>query len=440
MPLKSAFAWFGDEPLASASIGQVHRARLANGHEVVVKVQRPGMRERVTEDMEAIGELAGVLDSHTDVGRRMGFSELVEQFARTMADELDYRREADNLVRIAEVVAPFDRLVVPAPVAELTTGKVLTMDFVGGRKITTIGPVGLTDIDGEALAGQLFGAYLEQVLVAGFFHADPHPGNLLLTGDGRLAILDLGMVAHVQHRFRDGLLELLLSVADGRGEDVAAITIRLGRPLADFDEDAFTRGAARLVSRTAGMQVGRLEAGSLVLEICRLATDSGLRLPPELSLLGKALMNLDQITRSLAPGFDPTESLEQRLAEVLRSRMAPSRERLLTAAMETRDLVEQLPGRLNRLLETLGKGEMSLKVDAFDEQQLMRGLQQVANRITMGLLLAALVVGGAMLTRVETSWELLGYPGLAILCFLMAAAGSMALVVTIALDSRRRRH
>jgi ubiquinone biosynthesis protein len=150
-------------------------------------------------------------------------------------------------------------------------------------------------------------------------------------------------------------------------------------------------------------------------------------------------MNLDQITRTLAPGFDPTESLEQRLAEVLRSRMAPSRERLLTAAMETRDLVEQLPGRLNRLLDTLGRGEMALKVDAFDQNEMMRGLQQMANRVTMGLLLAALVVGGAMLTQVHASWVLFGYPGLAILCFLMAAGGAMALVAQIVLDGRRRR-
>jgi ubiquinone biosynthesis protein len=437
--ISSAFEWFDEAPLASASLGQVHRARLANGHEVVVKVQRPGTRERVTEDMEAIGELASVLDEHTDIGRRMGFAELVQQFAHTLADELDYRREADNLVRIAEVVAPFDRLVVPRPVPALTTDRVLTMDAIEGRKVTTIGPVGLTDVDGDLLAGQLFGAYLEQVLVAGFFHADPHPGNLLLTPDGRIALLDLGMVAHVPHRFRDALLELLLGVADGRGDDVAAVALRMGQPLSDLDEPAFVRGASQLVARTAGMQLGRIDAGSLVLEICRLAANCGLRLPPELSLLGKALLNLDQVTRALAPTFDPTEALEDRLSQVLRTRIAPSRERLLTTAIETRDLIAETPGRVNRLMETLGRGEFSLNVDAFDEKELMRGLQQVANRITMGLLLAALVVGGAMLTRVDTTWELLGYPGLAILCFLIAAGGASWLLLTIALDGRRRR-
>jgi predicted unusual protein kinase regulating ubiquinone biosynthesis (AarF/ABC1/UbiB family) len=438
MPHADVFEWFDEEPLASASIGQVHRARLANGHEVVVKVQRPGLPERIADDMDALGELAELLDRHTDVGRRVGFAELLEQFARTLTDELDYRREAANLHRLAEIVEPYDRIVVPLPVEEATTRRVLTMDYVPGRKVTELTPVGRTDVDGAVLAGELFRAYLDQILVEGFFHADPHPGNVLLTDDHRLVLLDLGMVARVPAHFRDALIKLLVAVSGGQGEEAAKVAIDLGTPLSDFDEGAFVRGAATLVGRSHGLGMAEVDSGTLVMELNRLAMETGLRLPPELALLGKALLNLDQIARILDPAFDPSACVRDHADAVLRSRMKPSKERLISAALEAREFVEELPGRVNRVLDAVSNGEMTLKVDAIDEKELLKGLHHMANRVTSGLLLAALVVGAAMLTRVQTSSQLFGYPALAIVCFLLAAAGSIALFGSILLDGRRR--
>ena len=438
MTRRDIFVWFDDEPLASASLGQVHRARLANGHEVVVKVQRPGVREQIADDMEAIGELAHFLDEHTDIGRRTGFEELVDQFARSLTDELDYQREAANLQRLAEIVAPYDRLVVPLPVLEATTRRVLTMDYVAGRKVTDITPVGRTDVDGRELASQLFRAYLDQILVEGFFHADPHPGNVLLTDDGRLVLLDLGMVARVPPRFQDALVQLLVAVSGGQGEDAAKVAIQLGHPLRDFDEGAFLRGAAALVDRSHGVGMGDVDSGTLVMELNRLALDTGLRLPPELAMLGKALLNLDQIARILDPDFDPSACVRDHADAVLRDRMKPSRERLVSAALEAREFMEALPHRANRLLDALSEGELRINVDAFDEKELLKGLHHMANRVTTGLLLAALVVGAAMLTRVQTATTLFGYPALAIVCFLLAAGGAAALFASILLEGRRR--
>ncbi|MBW8825614.1 MAG: AarF/ABC1/UbiB kinase family protein [Acidobacteria bacterium] len=432
LPVHDAYAWLDESPLASASLGQVHRARLANGRDVVVKVQRPGVREQVADDMAAITELAELLDEHTDLGRRIGFAELAEQFTRSLAGELDYRREADNLVRLAEIVAPYRRLVVPRPVRELTTGRVLTMDDIPGRKITEIGPVARVDLDGAVLADQLFRAYLDQVLAAGFFHADPHPGNVLLTAEGDLALIDLGMTARVSPALRDGLVKILLAIGGGHGEQAADVAVRIGRPLDDFDHEGFVRRAAALIDRADGSVIAEIDVGSLVMEVCATAATHGLRLPAELSLLGKALLNLDQVTRCLAPDFDPSETMRSHLADVLSSRVPPSRDRLYAAALETRELLEQMPGRLNRLFETASKGEFHIRVDAFDERELLHGLRQVANRITMGLLLAALVVGSAMLSRGH------GTSGPATIGFVVAATGSLVLVLNITLDNRRR--
>jgi ubiquinone biosynthesis protein len=432
------FEWFDDEPLASASIGQVHRARLANGHEVVVKVQRPGLPEQIANDMEALGELAELLDRHTDIGRRVGFAELLDQFARTLTDELDYRREAANLRHLAEIVEPYARITVPLPVDEVSSRRVLTMDYVPGRKVTDITPVGRTDVDGAELADQLFRAYLDQILVEGFFHADPHPGNVLLTDDGRLALLDLGMVARVPSRFQDALVKLLVAISGGQGEEAARIAIGMGTPLIDFDERAFVRGAATLVDRSYGVGMADVDSGTLVMELNRLAMETGLRLPPELAMLGKALLNLDQIARILDPLFDPSACVRDHADEVLRGRMKPNKERMISAALEAREFVEELPGRVNRVLDAVSNGEFTLNVDAIDEKELLKGLHHMANRVTSGLLLAALIVGAAMLTRVETSSTLFGYPALAIVCFLVAAGGAIVLFGSILLDGRRR--
>ena len=430
LPPTDVFEHWDDEPIASASLGQVHRARLHNGHRVVVKVQRPDAREIVEDDMAALRELAKVIDGHTTVGKRVGFGELVAQFADTLDAELDYRREAGHLERLARIVEPYDRLVVPQPVREVCSPRVLTMDDIAGRKVTTLTPVGRTDIDGDELMSQLFRGYLDQILVEGFFHADPHPGNILLTDDGRLALLDLGMVATVAPRFQDELVQLVLAVSEGRGEEAGRITIRMGRPLEDFDEATFIRTAQSLVAKSQA-DLGDVEVGTLIGELSRAAVETGLRQPPELALLGKALLNLDLIAAELAPDFDPSACVREHAMDVLRQRLRPRRDRMAATALEARQFVEELPGRANRLLDAVADGELRVKVDAIDQDELLRGIRQVANRVTMGLVLAALIVGAAMLARVDS--------GIATVCFVAAAAGAFALLAAITIEGVRQR-
>jgi predicted unusual protein kinase regulating ubiquinone biosynthesis (AarF/ABC1/UbiB family) len=436
---RTAFASFDERPLASASLGQVHRARLRSGREVVVKIQRPDIRAQIKEDMEALRELADWLDQHTDLGRRFGFGELLAEFDRSLRDELDYRREASNLRRMAEIVEPYDLLVVPQPVDDFTSGRVLTMDYIAGRKVTSLHPLSRTELDGAALADQLFRAYLDQILVHGFFHADPHPGNISITPEHRLGMLDLGMVARVPDRLQDLLVKLLVAVSGGRGEEAARLAMAMGTELDDFDETGFVRGAAALVTRNHDLGVGRIDAGGLVMQLQRLSGESGLRLPPELAMLGKALLNLDQVACALDPEFSPSEAIQRHATEILQSRMRPSKERMFAAALEAREFVEELPARVNKLLDSAANGELRLRVDAFDEKELLRGMQQLANRVTMGLVLAALIIGAAMLTRVQTDARLFGYPAVAIVCFLLASFGGAALLWSIAVGDRKDR-
>ena len=441
--IRHAFASFDPEPIAAASLGQVYRARLPSGREVVVKVLRPGVREQVRDDMAVLAELAEFADNHTAVGRRYGFVGLFEQFRRSLAGEMDYLREASNLERVARILERNPALTVPEPVRDYTTRSVLTMDYVSGRKVTDIGPLGRMELDGGDLVDGLFKAYLSMILVDGFFHADPHPGNILLTDDENLALIDLGMVHTVPPRIQDKILKLLLAISEGNGDEAAAVLAGMGRPFEDFDEHAFRDSVADLVTRS--MAAGsRVQAGSVMLELSRTAGAHGLRPPPEMAMIGKALLNLDQVTKHLDPLFEPTEAIQRHTAELLESRLRPTPASLLSAAIEAKDFTAQLPGRVNRVLDSVSDGTFGIKVDVIDEARFMRILHRMANRVAAGLVLAALIVGAALMMQVPTKSRLFGYPTIAMVFFLLAALGSAVVLFSALfgdrLASHRHRH
>ncbi|MGK2906961.1 MAG: ABC1 kinase family protein, partial [Desulfuromonadales bacterium] len=194
--ISKAFSSFEAEPMAAASLGQVHRAALRDGRPVVVKVQRPNIRKLIAEDFEVLEQIAGFLDNHTALGHRHRFLVTLRDFRQTIQQELNYEREAHNLIALGNNLKEFKLIQVPQPVPDYYTRSILTMEEVQGQKITELGPLALLDLKGTLLAEELFKAYLQQVLVDGLFHADPHPGNVFVTNDGRIALVDLGMVGH----------------------------------------------------------------------------------------------------------------------------------------------------------------------------------------------------------------------------------------------------
>jgi len=441
--VSKAFASFDSKPLASASLGQVHRAELRDGRPVVVKVQRPNIRMQIIDDMDAIESIAEFADAHTEAGRRFGFVDMVAEFRRSLMSELDYRQEAANLETLRANLADRTRIVVPKPIADYTTGVVLTMEYVPGRSVGSLGKLASMEFDGAALADELFGAYLDQILIDGFFHADPHPGNVLVTDDGRLGLLDLGMVARVAPQMQDHLIKLLLAISQGNGKDAAAVAVALGQKLDDYDGDRFAREAAALIERNQGSTVNDIQAGALVGELCRTSGNCGLRLPPELTMLGKALLNLDEVARVLDPAFDPNAAIERQSSSLMRRKLAQaaSPANVMAAAMEAKEFAEHLPARVNKLMDALAEGELKLKLEGIDEQGIMRGVQKLANRVVTGMVIASLVIGAALIMRIPTRTRLFGYPALAIVLFLLAAASAAWLLVTIQMsDLPQRRH
>jgi ubiquinone biosynthesis protein len=431
--ISKAFLEFEKTPIAAASLGQVHRAVLRTGRPVAVKVQRPRIQEQILKDLEVLGEIAETADEHTEAGRKFGFSGMLQEFRKTLLRELDYRQEARNLETLAQNLADFDRILVPAPVDDYTTSRVLTTDYVRGQKVTTLHPVVQLDLDGETLADQLFRAYLKQILVDGFVHADPHPGNVFLTEDDQIALLDLGMVVRVSPGMQEKLLQILIAISEGRSDEVANVGLKIGRPMAHFDEDEYRRQVADLVGQSQGARMEQIQVGKVVLAFTRLCGQSGIKAPPELTMLGKTLLNLDVIGRTLDPHFDPNAAIRRYATEITRQRMlkALSPGHFLETAIELKDFVQHLPARVNKIMDLAASNSLHVGVDAIDEKVLVEGFQKIANRITLGLILAALIVGAAMLMRVETQFRILGYPGLAMLCFIAAAGGGLTLVWSI---------
>ena len=437
--ISKAFSRFDPKPIAAASLGQVHSAALRDGRLVVVKVQRPNIRVQIAEDFEVLDQIADFFDAHTEIGKRYRFRTILEEFRVTIQQELNYESEAQNLISLGANLKEFGGILVPQPVPDYSSRCVLTMDYVQGRKITSVGPLARLEMNGAPLAEELFKAYLKQVLVDGLFHADPHPGNVFLTDDGRIALLDLGMVGHTAPGMQEKLLKLLLAIGEGNSDAVADIVIQASETTEEYNASEFRRRIGMLITCRQDKGLQQVNVGKALLEASRDASDNGLFVPSELTLLGKTLLQLDEVGKTLDPSFDPNASIRRNVGELMSKRMVKSATQgsLFSALLEMKDFAGALPSRLNRIMDVIANQELEVKVKSADAKIVVEGIQKVANRITAGILLASLIMGAAQLMQIQTRFRLLGYPGLAILCFLAAATGGFWLVISIFVQDRK---
>ena len=437
--ISKAFSRFDPEPIGAASLGQVHAAALRDGRPVVVKVQRPHIRQQIAEDFEVLDQIATFLDEHTEVGRRHRFVAVLEEFRITIQQELNYEREAHNLVTIGRNLAEFKLIQIPQPVPDYFTGSVLVMDQVQGRKITSLGPLDLQDLKGGPLAEELFKSYLKQVLVDGMFHADPHPGNVFVTTDGRIALIDLGMVGHAAPSMQETLLKVLLAMSEGNGEAVADLAIQVSEKLRDFDAVEFRRRIAQLVALQRDQGLEDLNVGRSLLDVSSIAQKDGLIVPSVLVLLAKTLLQLDEVGRILDPQFNTTASIRRNVEELMMRRLGKdlTKANVYSSLLEMREFTAGLPARLNRIMDVVSNSELEVNVTSTDAKTVLDGMQKIANRITTGIILAGLVIGASLLMRVPTRFQILGFPGLAILCFVGAAAMGFWLVISIFVQDYR---
>jgi predicted unusual protein kinase regulating ubiquinone biosynthesis (AarF/ABC1/UbiB family) len=439
--ISKAFGLFERTPLAAASLGQVHTAAMRDGRLVAVKVQRPGAERQVLDDLTAIAEIARFVDRHGRAGNRDDFSAMVAAFKASLLDELDYLHEAAHLRTLAANLAAFPSIIIPQPIDDYTTSRMLTMDYVLGTKVTEVSPVARVELDAERLGQELVRAYLHQIVVDGFFHADPHPGNVFVTDERKLALVDLGMIGRLDARTQDRLLGLLMAASEGRGDEAADALIDLGQRRDDFDEAALHRDVAALVTQMQQASLADLQIGRILLDVNQRARSRGLTPPPDLTVLGRTLLNLDTTARALAPNLDVNAAIREQAITLTRHRLlrSVSPGRVLSTVLDAKQFAERLPGRVNKVLDALAGNELTLKMELIDEGAILDGLQKVANRVALGLVMAALIVAAALIMQVPTTFRLLGYPGLAIILFVIAAGAGALLAAQIVSHDRSSR-
>ncbi len=428
--ISKAFEYFDYTPVASASLGQVHFARLHGGKPVAVKIQRPDIRNQILDDLDAFQDITDFLEKHTDLGKQLMVHATLDEFRKAVVQEMDYLQEAQNLITLKTNLKDFKRIIIPLPVMDYTTSRILTMDYITGKNINKITSLGKTELQGEELAEELFRAYLQQILIDGFFHADPHPGNIFITDSRDLALLDLGMIAHISEKLREKLIRILIAVSHGDGEKAAKVTLSIGEKKENADEGRFIQEVKDLISVTNKYNLQQIELHRLILEVTRISATNNIRLPNEMIMLGKAFMNLEKAGQKLNPNFNPNQSLRQNAPMLIKKVIAKSfnRGNIFEVLLDTKNILENLPARFNDILNAMAGNKFTIQNKIVNEHEFISGLKESANRLVIGIVLAALIVGASLLMRVETSFMILGYPGIAILFFLLAAVGGLILI------------
>ena len=429
--ISKAFESFEVKPLASASIGQVHLAVLRSGKKVAVKIQRPGVRKNFIEDLDTLKELTDIAVKHSKTAKKYAVDEILDELRFILLNELDYVKEAENLIALGENTKKYPKIVIPQPVEGYSTSKILTMDYIDGQKITSISPISRIETNYKPLVDELVAAYLKQIIFDGFAHADPHPGNIHLTKDNKIALMDLGMVAKFGPDLRENILKLLIAISKYNGEETANTLLKMSEYDKNADLTGFRKEINRLVLDSQNKTAKDLQTGRLLIQMNKVAAEKGIKLPVELNILGKILMNMDQIVAVLTPDYDLQRAIERNVEKLMQKKMLQELkpDNFFAEALEAKKLTEKLPERLNIISERLANNEFEIKIDAIDEQRLTDGFQKVANRISTGLIIAALIIGAALLMRIPSTFTLLGYPGLAMILFTAAAIIGLWLVL-----------
>jgi ubiquinone biosynthesis protein len=430
-PLEEVFADFDWEPLGSASLAQVHRARLARDDRLVaVKVQRPGIRRMIYSDLDILAFIAERLNELKNY-QLYDFPGLVEELRFSLVRELDFTREARNMKVFRKNLAFPELMYLPEVYEEATNPYVLTMELVKGIRLDQLPP---DQARRETLARNGAKIMLDQMLRQGFFHADPHQGNLLVMDDGRLCFLDWGMTGRITKGLRGTLVDLILALVERDSETILRLIPHLTADVpSDLNPRRLERDVLDLMDSYYGIALKEIQVGELLSALMGLLKDHRLRLRSDFALLGRALLSLEGMGKELFPDFNTVEEARPLLTELVRERWSLKHisESLQSQAWDLFDLVHDLPARLKAFFWKVDKGDLTLTFKHTGLSSLNNTLERISNRVTFGMIIAALIVGSSMIITTGVKPLLFGFPALGVIGYLVSGLLGLGLIFTI---------
>lgn len=403
---RELFAAIDPRPLAAASIGQAHAATLHDGTEVVVKVRRPDVVALVEEDLDILQNLAARADRDWPAARDYDLPGIAREFAATLRGELDYLREGRNAERFARDFAG-SGVVLPRVFWDTSTSRVLTLERVRGIKINDLDALDGAGIDRKRLARRGADIVLTMIFANGFFHADPHPGNMFVQPDGRIALLDFGMVGEVDERLHDQLGGFLIAFTRGDADGLAAALIDVSLSRGLVDREALRASLESFVASYHGRPLGEISMGALITQLLTLLRAHHLQLPATMAAILKVLLMAEGTGVLLDPDFDLIEALTPHAQRLLQERWSPAAllRRLAGASFDTAALAGELPGRLRRILETLDGTGVQLHLRAAELDPLVGRVERIGSRLVAAMVAAALITGIGSLVSGEREWR-----------------------------------
>lgn len=441
VPVRHLYKTFDEKPLAAASLSQAHRATLHDGTPVIVKVQRPNIREQVETDIEILYRRARFLESHWERARTYGITDLVDEFAITIREELDYTREGRNTDRLREQMNRLEGVRVPLVYWDLTTPRVLTLEMMQGVKITDLRRELLAGIDPANVANRLASAFLEQVFVDGFFHADPHPGNLLVMADGSIALVDCGQVGKLDAESREGAIRLLMAFEQEDTRQFADEVINLGIGQEDVDIRLLTQDLSRVLRRYYDTPSRHVNMGEILQRVLEVSAEHKIRLPVSFAVLGKVFANIDGICSTLDPDFNFTRVARDYVGKAVRRDLRPETAvtEFYRAVVSLRRLVFNLPDNADRLLRKIVEGTLRVEFKHQGLEGVGEEFRTAANRISIALIVGATIVGSSLLVLAgKGPVSLFGLPTLGIAGYVVAVIFGGWLAISILQSGRKK--
>ena len=437
---EAVFERFDVEPLAAASIAQVHRARTKAGDEVIVKIRRPGIREIIEADLRLLDRLAAVAESEMPALQPYRPRQLVRELARSLQRELDLAAECHNAERIAGNLAVLPHVLIPKVHWEYTHERINVQAFIDGIPGSDLDRISADGLDRLLLARRGAQAVLKMIVEDGFFHADPHPGNVFYLPGNRIAFIDFGMVGRLSARRREELLQLLLGLVEREPQAVADV-------LLDWTGDGHGANLGVLegeieafVDQYHGTPLADLHLGQMLADVTTILREHRLALPSDLALLIKAFISLEGMGRGLDPGFHMATEALPILRQVMRARYQPKAlgKRAWQTLRRGLALAEQIPHDVSRALRNLRRGRMQLHIDLAHLKRVGDQLDRAANRLSLALVIAALIIGSSIVMTVSGGPTLFGLPAFGFLGFCGAVLGGVWLVRSIWRSTHRR--